>query len=232
MLKYALYPNRLTQGEDDYRAIPQSMMNEGIEEVIGQITIPGSILKETECVAVIHEFFRVISENLKNGKGFVSDYIRIQPSVRGVFQGLDDKFDPDRHQKQVMVNAAKAFKDAVSEMKLEKVAAQDQKPVITSVFDFKTGTSDKQLTPGHMVEVCGNKLKIDRDKEDEGIYLLGKDDNSETVIETVYQNFPGKLSMLIPDNLKPGQYILEVRNRMRNNLNLSKGFFPNELVVL
>ena len=68
MLKYALYPSTITKGEDDHLAIPQGRINSNIEEIIHQITGPGSILKETECVAVIHDFFNVISGNLKEGK--------------------------------------------------------------------------------------------------------------------------------------------------------------------
>ena len=64
MMKYALYRNHLTEGENDFSAIPLSQINKKIEDVIVQITKPGSILKQTECVVVIHGFFRAISENL------------------------------------------------------------------------------------------------------------------------------------------------------------------------
>ena len=60
MLKYALYRNHLTEGENDFSAIPLSLTNKKIEDIIAQITKPGSILKQTECVAVIHDFFRAI----------------------------------------------------------------------------------------------------------------------------------------------------------------------------
>lgn len=70
MLNYALYRNPLTEGEDDYTAIAQSLLNKNIKDIIHQITKPRSILKETECVAVIHDFFKAIAENLGEGYGF------------------------------------------------------------------------------------------------------------------------------------------------------------------
>jgi len=85
MLHYSLHVNHLTEGEHDYRAVAQPLENYKIEDIVRQITGRGSILKDTECIAVIHDFFRVIGENLVEGKGFTSEYFRIFPSIAGKF---------------------------------------------------------------------------------------------------------------------------------------------------
>lgn len=231
MLKYALFRNRLTQGENDYVAIPQSLSNKKIEDIINQITVPGSILKETECVAVIHDFFRAITENLKNGHGFVSEYIRIQPSITGIFNGNEDQFDELRHKKQISVSATAVLKHAADYLKLEKVVGSSPKPEIKSVFDLKTQEIDGQLTPGHMVEIRGSKLKLNPDLNDEGIFLINNSDGSEINIVQVHTNWPSRLTAMLPDELPAGSYTLEIRNRQGGNKSLSTGVFNSTLIV-
>ena len=231
MLQYALFRNRLTQGDNDYMAIPQSLSNKKIEDIIKQITKPGSILKETECVAVIHDFFGAISENLKDGYGFVSEYIRIQPSITGVFDGVEDQYDDLRHKKQISVSAAAVLKGATDSLQLEKVAGISPRPEIKSVYDLKSQEMDGQLSPGHMLEISGSKLKLDPEQADEGIFLINASDSSETKIEQVHTNLPSKLAGMLPDVLPSGAYSLEVRNRQGGNKSLSTGVFNAVLSV-
>jgi len=212
-------------------AIPQSLNNKKIDDIIRQITKPGSILKETECVAVVHDFFKAISENLKEGYGFVSEYIRIQPTISGVFNGNDDQFDPLRHQKQISASAGTAFKNAAEQLKLEKVQGSITAPIIKSVYDLKSQETNTQLSPGHMIEVQGSRLKINRDLNDEGIFLVKDADGNETKVEQVHTNLPSRLSGMLPEALSTGNYTLEIRNRQNGNNNLSIGVYSAELSV-
>jgi hypothetical protein len=231
MLKYALYRNHLTEGENDFSAIPLSLTNLNIEEIITQITKPGSILKHTECVAVIHDFFGAISENLVEGIGFVSEYIRIQPGISGVFDGPVDHFDEQRHQKQINILASGVLKNAISKLKVEKVLPNDRTPEIDSVFDLKTQGLDGLLSPGHMIEIRGSRLKLDSDQPDEGIYLISKGDGAETRLEFIHRNLPGTLSAMLPEGLGVGDYMLEVRTRPSGNMNLFTGVFAKTLNI-
>lgn len=231
MLHYALYPNHLTGSENNYLAIPQSPVNKRIEDVIHQITNPGSILKETECVAVIHDFFRAISTNLKEGQGFISEYIRIQPSIKGVFKGINDTFDPARHHTQINILPCNVLKDAISEAELEKVEAIARQPEIKSVYDLKSQQADAVLSPDHMIEIIGSKLKLNTGLADEGIFIINHSDDSEVKIAQVHTNLPSKLFGMLPENLATGTYRLEVRNRPDGNSNLHVGAFTNDLTV-
>lgn len=231
MLKYALYRNHLTKNEDDYIAKTQSQKNKHIEDIIHQITMAGSILKETECQAVIHDFFKAIGNNLKEGYGFTSEYIRIQASVTGVFHGINDEFDSEHHKKQVTISAGNVFKNAVEQSTLEKVEAISRQPEIKSVYDLKSQQADAVLTPDHMMELNGSKLKLDTELPDEGIFLINSLDDSETKIGQIHTNLPSKLYGMVPEGLAPGSYKLEVRNRQEGNKNLSIGVFAQDLIV-
>ncbi len=231
MLKYALYRNHLTKNEDDYIAKTQSQKNKHIEDIIHQITMAGSILKETECLAVIHDFFEAIGNNLKEGHGFTSEYIRIQASVTGVFHGINDEFDSERHKKQVTISAGNVFKKAVEQSTLEKVEAISRQPEIKSVYDLKSQQTNALLSADHMIELKGSKLKLNLELADEGIFLINTTDDTETKIDHLHTNLPSKLSGMMPETLVPGSYTLEVRNRQEGNKNLSFGMFAKNLIV-
>lgn len=51
MLKHFLVDNPLTEDPLDCRAQVLAYQRKRIEDIVSQITIPGSILKETECVS-------------------------------------------------------------------------------------------------------------------------------------------------------------------------------------
>lgn len=231
MSHYALYPNHLTEGKDDYIAIFQSLESKSIEDVIHQITKSGSILKETECVAVIHDFFKAIAENLAEGYGFNSEYIRIQPTISGVFNGIGDQFDQERHQKEISIVATAVLKDALTKLQLEKVEAVSRKPIITSVLDLKSQQTNSVLTPGHMIELRGNYLKLNLQQEDEGIFLVNTSDTSEIKLQQIHDNFPSKLSGMLPDDVPVGEYRIEVRSRLRGNATLFTGMYSDVLNV-
>lgn len=231
MLKYALYRNHLTKGENDFKAIAQGYEIKSIEDIIRQITIPGSILKETECVAVIYNFFGCIAENLEEGHGFACDHIRIHPKVTGVFKGQNDQFDPERHQKKASVTTETVFDEAISKMKLEKIEADLPEPEIKSVYDLKSQQTDALLSPGHLIEILGSKLKINPESTDEGIFLINIEDKSEMKIQHIHTNRLGKLSAMLPDNLASGVYILEVRKRPKKNKTLKTCIYKKQLRV-
>lgn len=230
-MKYALYPNHLTAGEDDYMAIPQEQENKRIEDIIHQITGSGSILKETECVAVIHDFFKAIAKNLEEGHGFISDYIRILPGLAGVYESADDQFDAGRHQKLVNIVASNVLKEAIDKVKLEKVDASARVPEIHMVYDLKSQQSDSVLTPGNLIEISGNRLKLDAEFDDEGIFLINASDASEVKIDHVHTNKPSTLLAMLPDDLAAGSYNMQVRNRQEGNKKLTTGVFTSVLVV-
>lgn len=231
MFKFALFRNHLTGNDNDYLAVPQSTENKRTEDIIHQITIPGSILKETECAAVINDFFKAIASNLQEGVGFTNEFIRINPGVSGVFNGINDQFDPNRHHKQVNVVGGKEFKAAVEEMPVEKVAASVRQPEIKSVYDFKSQQNNAVLTPGHMIELRGRLLKLDTELTDEGIFIVNTTDDSEFKIVQIHTNLPSKLLGMLPDELAPGVYNLVVRNRPEGNKNLMSGSLTEGLTV-
>ncbi len=90
MLKYSLYDNPITPDPTDFMAVVQDSEKVTVEELIKEVTVPGSILKETECVAVFHAILKALGKKLHEGKGFTSEYLVLDHSIKGVFTSEDD----------------------------------------------------------------------------------------------------------------------------------------------
>ncbi len=77
MLKYTLYNNHFTaDNPDDRLARPVEVPVNTREDLIDDITSPGSILKPTETNAVIDNYWQRITRYISEGEAYRDDYIR------------------------------------------------------------------------------------------------------------------------------------------------------------
>lgn len=232
MVKYSLFDNPVTPDPDDCKAIVQDAEKIGIDDLIDDVTTEGSILKRTECVAVVHAVFMALGKQLKKGKGFTSDYLVLSHSIKGVFDNQEDSFDPKRHQICVNVRLGSALRQMSEGVEVLKVKSTVPVPVLDKVYDHWTQTENDQLTPRSSVDLYGENLKIgDMNNPEQGIFLIDSK-GEEVKVDRLTLNQPKKLVFSVPETLKKGNYSLEIRTVMRNNKNLRVGRLNEVLVVV
>ncbi len=230
-VKYVLHKNPITPDPDDCRAVVVNTRIFTIPDIVKQITGEGSILKETECVAVTEAFLKKIGSNLTEGIGFQSNYFSVGIDMQGVFINEDDKYDVNRHTIYANLSAGKPWKENLVKVSFEKVTADENKPKLLSIFDIKSKTNNQTLTPGGMAELHGQLLKIDETATDEGMYFISENGGSEMKVSYIYNNYPKSVQFEVPETLSAGNYRLEVRNRAHNGKSVRKGLLENSLVV-
>jgi hypothetical protein len=76
------------------------------------------------------------------------------------------------------VNAAQLLKHAIEGLQLEKVQAIARIPEVKSLYDLKSQLINSTLSPGHMVELQGTRLKVNLLQKDEGIFLVNSSDGA------------------------------------------------------
>jgi hypothetical protein len=222
-INYVLHLNLMTPDPYDCRAVVVNRTTYSIKDIVKQITAEGSILKETECNAVIDSFLKRIGTNLAEGICFQSEYFSVGTEISGVFTNDKDKFDASRHQIYPKLNPGKPWKESLANAKLERVTAEENKPKPESIIDMKSKTNDQVLSPGGMAEVMGQLLKIDDTAADEGIFFISENGGGETKVSYLYLNYPKNLQFEIPASLVKGTYKVEVRNRAHNGKGLRIG---------
>ena len=233
MLQISLADNKLTIDDlEDRMAVVQNRKQKSVADIVNQLTVEGSILKPTECEAVITGMLRTIVKNLREGYGFQSDYFSLTPSVSGVFVNDKDRFDPARHQVELNLRLSAPMKEALDQVKVEVIPHTAPVPVIRQVFDRKSKTTNDRLTPGHTLEISGTLLKIEEPTAaEQGVFLVNTNKDEEVKLPYLYQNTPKMLQAELPDTLKRGTYRLEVRTAVYNIREVRTGAAPFTLTV-
>jgi hypothetical protein len=88
------------------------------------------------------------------------------------------------------------------------------------VTDVASGEINSILTPGGGMNMKGNKMKIAGNHPDIGIRLIKQDTQEEIQIpaNSVLVNEPSKISFILPQDLRRGDYKLSHTSRGRNKL--------------
>jgi hypothetical protein len=220
-LYISLQHNPLTQRPNDFMAIVRDVIYKDTGQIIKQMTGPGSILKETECLAVINSYWGAINENLKEGMGYSCEYLHVTPAAGGVFTSDDESFDESKHWKDVNLSAGTEMRDASQEMKVSVIRAIPAVPYLKSFFDIRTEGNNQGITPGFMADITGDLLKIQGD--DSGVFFINTTTNEVTQAPRIHVNEPKKLSILVPETMPKGSYKLEVRTHVHNVKDLRTG---------
>lgn len=214
MLQIALVDNKLTTEDlEDCMAQVQNRQPLTTADVVKQITGKGSILKPTECNAVINDVLEAITDNLRQGRGFTCDHFSLEPSVSGVFVNEQDRYDPARHQVELNLRLGSPMREALSQVKVEVLPHNVPMPVIKQAYDRGSKTTNGELTPGNTLEITGQRLKIeDETAAEQGVFLVNTQKNEEVKISHLFLNVDKTLHAELPKTLTAGVYRLEVRS--------------------
>jgi len=120
-IKYCLLPNHLSSKANAHRALVQGARPATVAEVIDRMTARGSGITKAGILGVFEAAQSVIEDLLLEGRGITSEFINIMPSVRGIFDGADDRFDPARHTVRINVFPGARLQKTTADMRLQKV---------------------------------------------------------------------------------------------------------------
>lgn len=230
-LEFSLYKNSMSQ-KGKYRAVVKNVKYVTIEHAIAALTKPGSILKETECYAVIHSLLEYINEQLAEGHGFESPYFRLKPGLKGVFEGEDDTYDSKRHKARVNFRMGKTMKKALLDLKVKKIESAVPEPLVESFEDWISGIKNQIITPQGTYLLTGEQLKIQNpDDPAQGVFLIHQPTQQVFRMGRLGHNYPTKLLALMEDTLPPGAYRLEVRSSFSTSGEIRTGRLPYTLKV-
>lgn len=233
-LKYALIESLITADTSDYTALVQDTDSYGIDAITQKMLDKGSTVTRADVLAVLTNFFEVVEQITREGGAIHTDLMQSRPSITGVFNGADDKFDPKRHQIHTNLNPGKSLKKATEQIITQKVDAPQIGPHITEVKDAVSGSINTALTSEGAVELVGNGLKIAGLDLATGVWFhnlaIGA---SSYKVATVVINTDKQLIVTAP-TLPAGEYHIELRT-FQGSRNITKTLhtttFPTRLRV-
>lgn len=234
---YNLVKSHFLNGEDKYHARVQHTETLYMDDIIDLMAYHGSTVTRADIHAVKEDMLNAIILAVLMGKRVVTPFGIYSLSVKGTFDSLEDTLDPVRHQVLAAVSASSEIKDAIdNKVSLSKQRAGVRRPSPLNLKNFHKAAAEGELTPSHAARVYGDLLRFDPEDPEQGIFLIpageeGLLNGAEPVrMEEVIRSTPSEATFLVPADLAPGDYILEVRTRF-NQKNLRTGQLEQTLTV-
>jgi len=214
MLKYSLTRNLLTDSTADFTAKTQSLGSYDKEAIITNMLRRGSLLTRTDIVAVLNGFEESVADIIHDGGTVNTPLFNTSFSISGLFEGAVDNFDSKRHKVNVNLNKGILIRNAEAKVIPEKTGIIAHQLQILEVVDIVSGKMNDQLTPGGVLKVWGDNIKITGDNPNCGLYFVPT--SGETVkAQVIAQNKPKSLIVLIP-MLSIGIYTIKVVTQFTN----------------
>ncbi len=227
-MKYFLYSNHITQNPDDCVAKVTQQETVSYDELIKMATRRGLTLTDTELTSAVKELTYTMIEVLSSGKAIDTPFVRLRPSIGGVFTNKDDVFDPLRHSIKINCLVGRDINVNSSNIALEKVKYAIATPFIERIFDYSTQEENDTVTPGGAAEINGELLKIDTEDPLQGLFFING--GNATKVQLIMRNLPSDLIFNIPTTLSPGEYQLEIRNKTNKKDLTMKSFLLSALL--
>ena len=231
-IKYVLRENNLSDDPDDYMARIRHVGIARIETIIERMIQRGSTVTRADIVGVLEDYYAAIESLLLEGMSVTTPLDHFSLSVKGIFRGADDTFDPSRHRLHAALIAGPRLRKTLQErgeMTKEEMVRPAPNPV--DYLDLNSGERNGTLTPGGMGRIIGHRLKFDPADPQQGIFFIASD-GTETRVSIVGKNKPGELLFLVPEGLTAGAYRLEVRVLPKWRRDMHTGALEATLTVI
>ncbi|MDR1156410.1 MAG: DUF4469 domain-containing protein [Bacteroidales bacterium] len=229
-IKYYLVENLMTPDPDDCRAQVTGYESVTEKEIVEYITRKGSSITPAAAKANYEEIIGAHEYFLQQGFGINTEFINVRPSIQGVFQNRDDRFDSSRHKIRFRVTLGKRYNRTSQEVKTEKTEPVSNAPIPQSLEDIASATVNEVLTPGGTATLTGTRLKFLQNDPKQGIFLIAAD-RMEYRVERLLSHHAAQVVFLIPASLPAGEYTIELRALLKGNKDVKKGTLPDKLQV-
>jgi len=202
-----------------------------LEAVIERMIEQGSTVVKADILSVLEDYHSAIENMVLEGMNVNTPGANYSVSIKGIFDGQSDTYDPSRHQVSPSTTPGRRFRKAIEQRaKPVKQEAVKPKPNPLEYQDLNSEARNSVLTPGGMGELVGHRLKVDPADDAQGVFFVAED-GAETKVVVLGRNKPADLMFLVPDSLTAGNYTLEVRAKIYSGEDLRVGALEVPLVV-
>ena len=208
MLKYSTSENFLTDREDDFSASVHAAGYYDKSAIIEQMLNRGTLVTRTDILAVLNNYEETLADILLDGGTVTTPLFNSSFSISGVFEGPMDSFDGSRHKLNINLTKGTLLREVEKRVKFEKTTAVTPMPLIQEVKDSISGSYNDKLTPGGVIEIRGNTLKIEGDMPECGLWFVFED-GTETKASVFIENKPARIIAMIPV-LSAGEYHVKI----------------------
>lgn len=204
-----LYDNLLTPDRNDFygKVKPQGTLRN--EDIAGEMIKEGTEYQKETILNILDRSDRIKVAKLVEGYSINTGVYYSHIGINGVFHGATDRFDANEHRITASFTSSTALREELKKTQVEIIGTATTEPVIGKVIDSLTKAEDSTITPGNVISIQGNRLKIAGDDAMIGVYLINQNDDSRHKCTQIITNEPKQLLVMLPA-LEVGNYALEI----------------------
>ena len=215
VLYIELYDNPLTEVEGDFSAKPRLTGSLTNSMVAARIVKQRSEYRLETIVNILDIADQIKAEALGEGRSVIDLLGEYFLSIVGNFNGEQDSYDPKRHTLVVNFKMGKYLRELLQKVEVRVIGAATVGPVINDVLDVTTQTLHTTLTPGSILNIDGENIRIFGSSEENGVYFVPVGGGEPVKATVIAKNNPSELIVQIPA-LEDGQYYVRVTTQFTN----------------
>lgn len=203
-INYSLYENKLNTNDEgkSYLARINSKGYVDEEKLTQMICEKNSTVTKQEVQAVLDLLGEVVKSTIEMGFNVNTKIFKTSLSIRGNFDTTDDEFDEDRHDLVVHVKPTEMFKKKVRRnLSIEKTDMTIPSPAALRLNDYHSNTVNSVITPGHTACFTGQKLQINSEIPEEGIFFVSESNPQGLKADRLISCTAKKAVFNIPEDL-------------------------------
>jgi hypothetical protein len=224
MIKYILLPNTLPVGGEaptGYHAQTVQSENRTKADFIRMMVAAKGGSSEGEAALWLDIVIRTVILELSQGRNVnIPGFINASVGLKGTFPDYESVFDPERNSLKANVYFSREITRALEHSAVSRVSEASSGMFIGNVFDVATGESDSALTPGNVLKIIGQKIKIAGDAPGVGVSFVNSvNEVYDVPVNTVCRNTARELYLVVPP-LPAGLYKVKVTTQFGGNAKL------------
>ena len=156
----------------------------------------------------------------------------MRPVIEGSFDGPDDDYDPEQHSINIEIDDQSEITDWLEgcrEMKRRELSGPPR-PLLDRYENVNTGLWNDYVCPGHVMRLCGHWLRFRRSDPRQGVFFVAEDGTTRRE-EAVALVLLHEAIFVVPRDLPPNPYWLEVRTILLPRDGLQRGTLPEPIPV-
>ena len=205
-----LYPNYLGRGEGAYMARAKAEAPLSIQDVCAAAKNRGGFTGQYEDLVEHAQVFtnEMVYQLLDGFSVQLGGFFSLHSRISGTFHGANDHIGAENL--HIAFRTLRRLKELLLKVKIENEGLAGDGAYIDEIIDVHSESLNSVLTPGNMVHITGNKIKVEGEGPEAGVWFVAQADGARVKItEHLAVNRPAELVGTIPA-LTPGAYKLEV----------------------
>lgn len=207
-----LYDLSITERKDDRfgRVVASKSLNE--DDLVKLAVARRTDINPATLKASLELLKDVALEEILGGANVSLGFAHISLGVNGTFIGDNAQWDSSKHSISINMTPNAMLRNAIKKTNVNIRGMAVNGTVINSVVDIATGEENSRLTAGGGLNITGSRIKIEGDKEGVGLRLINQSNKKITEIPmtSILVNQPSRLSVVLPSDLKSGEYKLVI----------------------